>query len=290
MDTVIATAPALGSLAGIDGVVRELVPRWLVPVFRAVTALGNVGVFVFVFALDYWFVDRERGAHAMGVVIAGMAFITALKYAFAVPRPPSEVAVVTATGYSFPSGHATGAAIAYGALAADLRVGSRKLRFTVAAVLTALIALSRVVLGVHYVRDVVVGVALGAGFLLLALAITGRSARLGFLLSVAVGVVALVVSTVSQDSVVILGGALGATAAWETLDEIPSVDRLGSQAVVLGVTVPVFAVLAYLSIRTALPLAVTFVLSAVLLAGIVATPLVAYPVERVRGRGPADSD
>lgn len=290
MDALLATGPAVESLVQIDGVVRELVPEWSVPFFRAVTVLGNVVVFMFVFALDYWFVDHERGAHAMGVVIAGMAFITALKYAFAVPRPPSEVAVVTATGYSFPSGHATSAAIAYGVLAADLRLGSRKLRYAIAAVLTALIALSRVVIGVHYVRDVVVGVGLGAGFLLLALAITGRSARRSFLLAVVVGAVALVASAVSQDSVVVLGGALGATAAWEGLDEVPDVDRLGSRAALLGVATPVFAVLGYLSIRATLPLVVTFVLSTVLLAGIVAAPLVAASVERATGSVPTHGD
>nr|WP_246308445.1 hypothetical protein [Halosimplex rubrum] len=70
--------------------VRAAMPSWLVPVFHGITRLGNLGVFLVAFALDYWFVDRERGAHAIGVVVGGMAMLTALKYAFAAPRPPAS--------------------------------------------------------------------------------------------------------------------------------------------------------------------------------------------------------
>ncbi|MFB6140502.1 MAG: phosphatase PAP2 family protein [Halosimplex sp.] len=202
--------------------VRAAVPTWTVPLFRAVTRLGNVAVFLALFALDYWFGDAERGAHAVSLAIAGMALITALKAWFAAPRPPRSVHAIPISGYGFPSGHATGAAIAYGTLARDLTVGSRRLRYGAAAVVVALVALSRVVLGVHFVRDVVAGVAIGVAFLGAAVAFTGRDPRRGFLLAVALALLALLVAGPSRDATATLGAAVGAAAVWEAVEDPPA--------------------------------------------------------------------
>ena len=191
--------------------VRELVPAWFVQVFVVLTELGNVGLFLVVFALDYWFLDRERGAHAIGLVVGGMALITALKFHFAAPRPPASVTAIPISGFSFPSGHAMGAAVAYGTLAVDLDVGSWKQRFPVAGALIAFVALSRVVLGVHFVRDVVAGVLFGLGFVVVAFALTKRDPRKAFFLAVALGAVAFVVSGASSDGIEVLGSAIGGT-------------------------------------------------------------------------------
>lgn len=70
---------------------------------------------------------------------------------------------------SFPSGHAMSAAIVYFAvayLAARLhkRKWARWLVMTAALVLVALIAFSRLYLGVHYPSDVIAGIAIGLGW------------------------------------------------------------------------------------------------------------------------------
>jgi membrane-associated phospholipid phosphatase len=89
-----------------------------------------------------------------------------LKAYFARERPDLSVALRHASGYSFPSGHAMGAAVVFGALA---YVGVR--RFTtwrarsatlaVAATCVIAIALSRIYLGVHWVTDIVAGISAG---------------------------------------------------------------------------------------------------------------------------------
>lgn len=263
--------------SGLGEAVRQAVPPWLVPVVVGITHLGNVVVLLALFTIDYWFGDHERGAHALALALAGMALITALKALFAEPRPPEQVRLIVASGFSFPSGHATIATIGYGALAFDLERGTRRTRYAVAGVIVVLIALSRVALGVHFLRDVVAGVAVGVAFLIVAEFLTGHDPRPGFLLAAALGVVAVLVSGASQDSVVEFGAILGAAVTWESFEEIPSVESLREHLVLLGGGLPVFVGLSYLSLFVDLPLAVVFLFNVALLAGVILAPL---PVTR----------
>jgi len=286
-DTVLRP-PEDGALQPLDEAVRATVPSWLVPVFVGITRLGNVGVFLVAFALDYWFVDRERGAHAIGVVVAGMAVLTALKHAVAAPRPPASVNVVPTGGHSFPSGHAMGATLAYGALAADLDVASSRVRYGAAAVLVALVALSRVVLGVHFVRDVLAGVVLGVAFLLAAFALTGRDPRLAFLLAAVSAALALLVSGFSRDAVGLLGLALGAAAVWAVVDPAKTVERPLWRLALVGGVLPVLAGLGYVAVVVEPSATAVFVCAAALGAGLIGPPaLVATLRSEPRRDGPS---
>jgi membrane-associated phospholipid phosphatase len=252
--------------------VRAAVPSWLVPVFRGVTRLGNLGVFLVALALDYWFVDRERGAHTIGVVVAGMAALTALKHAFAAPRPPASVNAVPAGGHSFPSGHAMGATIAYGALAVDLDAGTPRARYAAAAGLVSLVALSRVVLGVHFVRDVLAGIVFGVVFLVIAFGVTGREPRLAFLLAAVVGLAAVAVSSAGRDAVCLLGLAVGATLAWEGSEGRTTVDRPLGRLALGGRLLPVLAGLSAVALVVDPSSGAVFALGTALCAGLVASP------------------
>ncbi|MEW6490776.1 MAG: phosphatase PAP2 family protein [Thermodesulfobacteriota bacterium] len=82
-------------------------------------------------------------------------------------RPPSHLPHVTLATPAFPSAHAAGAAAVYGFLAflvaRDLK--QARARFEVAywtAVGVLLVGSSRVLLGVHYVTDVLAGLLVGA--------------------------------------------------------------------------------------------------------------------------------
>ncbi len=103
-------------------------------------------------------------------VPGGMLVNVLLKYIFHRARPGFDDPLVTLSTYSFPSGHASGAALFYGLLAAYLvcTVGRPILRAAVlcaAAAMVALVALSRVYLGAHYLSDVLAGVAFALAWL-----------------------------------------------------------------------------------------------------------------------------
>jgi len=89
-----------------------------------------------------------------------------LKRYFARARPAVAEMLRRANGYSFPSGHAMGSAVAFGALSylAFRVIKSWPARAAVIAffyTLIASVALSRVYLGVHWISDVAAGVTAG---------------------------------------------------------------------------------------------------------------------------------
>ena len=112
--------------------------------------------------------ERHHATWLVVTVFGGAALGYALKEIVGRARPALPDPVSTAPGLSFPSGHALGASIGCCLLLLiTLRFLSRRGR--VAAVIAAVlivgaVALARVVLGVHFVSDVLAGITLGVGW------------------------------------------------------------------------------------------------------------------------------
>jgi len=118
----------------------------------------------------------KRNWHWIVVLVltlpGGMLVNVLMKLAFQRARPSFDHPLMVLTSYSFPSGHVAGATLFYGFLAALLasRSGhwSHKVMALMAAMLLiALVALSRMYLGVHYLSDVLAAFAEGAAWLTL---------------------------------------------------------------------------------------------------------------------------
>lgn len=148
---------------------------WLVDLLQLVTDLGGpllVSVLSLVLALGLWRAGRPRLALLVVASRIGAAVLsTGLKQVVDRLRPVVDEPVASALGPSFPSGHALGAAAFWTttglvalSLAAPARRRTRALVIGVAVTVPVLVAATRVLLGVHFVSDVVAGLVLGTGW------------------------------------------------------------------------------------------------------------------------------
>jgi membrane-associated phospholipid phosphatase len=134
--TIIGGPVGVAAIVGIVAVILAILRRWRWLIYLAVTAGGG-----------------------------GLLNLELKRY-FARARPAVAEMLRRANGYSFPSGHAMGSAVAFGALAylAFRAIRSWPAKTAVMAflyTLVAAIALSRVYLGVHWISDVLAGVTAG---------------------------------------------------------------------------------------------------------------------------------
>lgn len=107
-------------------------------------------------------------------VPGGMLVNVLMKLAFQRARPSFPDPILTLTSYSFPSGHVAAATCFYGVVLAFIfaQVESWRLRVgaaILAALIVALIALSRVYLGAHYLSDVLAAFAEGIAWVAICL-------------------------------------------------------------------------------------------------------------------------
>jgi undecaprenyl-diphosphatase len=125
-------------------------------------------------AVVLYLMHRARAALFVVVVMLGAAVLEAVsKPAVGRDRPMFVHPVATATGRSFPSGHALGAFVAFGLAVLLVPRHFRLAAAIVGSAAVLLVSYSRLALGVHYVSDVVGGWLLGAAWLVLAVWLLG---------------------------------------------------------------------------------------------------------------------
>lgn len=146
----------------------------LLAVLRGVTFLGStVWLTLVVVAVGVSVVRagrRRLGTFLVVTCLGGALVNYSVKLAVSRPRPLVDHVVAHADGKSFPSGHAMSSTVVYGAVLLVLlpAVRSRKARRAVvaaAAVLVGAIGSTRLLLGVHFLSDVLGGFALGLAWL-----------------------------------------------------------------------------------------------------------------------------
>lgn len=149
-------------------------------VFSRISACGGtVGMVILatVAAVALWAAHHWRAA--LGVAVTGAVSAPLVVYSkdlYGRSRPPLDVQVVPESSLSFPSGHALGSIVVIGIIAVVVVAllpsrGPRILVSCLAALAVALIGLSRLYLGVHWLTDVLAGWLLGGALLALCAAI-----------------------------------------------------------------------------------------------------------------------
>jgi len=126
--------------------------------------------------------SRDRLLALMLTIPVGMLVNAMLKYAFHRSRPAWDNPILMIASFSFPSAHAMAATLLYGLLAVFVVRKVQAWRWRVLAVLAAgllvvLIGFSRLYLGVHYLSDVLAGMAAGSAWLALCLTAVGSLRR-----------------------------------------------------------------------------------------------------------------
>ncbi len=177
--TLVFQVMAAGPLTRVDGSIANRLNAAvhgspaLVRVLQIVSWFGRpvlLGVVVSAFGLFLLWRGRRRLAFYLVVTVVLGGFIdTAVKVLVHRPRPVVDHPVATAFGKSFPSGHAMSATVAYGALLLALLPAltprRRRAAVAAAALLVLAIGCSRLLLGVHFLSDVVGGYVLGGAWL-----------------------------------------------------------------------------------------------------------------------------
>ncbi|MEN4011941.1 MAG: phosphatase PAP2 family protein [Bellilinea sp.] len=139
---------------------------WLKPFFTTITFLGNEEFYLLIIPFLFWCVDTGLGLRIGIMLIASNTINSALKLAFHSPRPywvdGTIRAMISETSFGLPSGHAQNAASLWGLAASKVQL---QWAWWIAGVLIFFIGISRLVLGVHFLRDVLLGWIVG--FLLL---------------------------------------------------------------------------------------------------------------------------
>lgn len=153
---------------------------------------GTVAIAFYSTLMALWLI-RKKDWHWLLTLLAsvpgGMLLNVLMKQVFQRARPVFDQPLLTLSSYSFPSGHTAASTMFYGVLAAYLACHLKPWRWGIAlvaalsaAMMVALVGLSRMYLGVHYLSDVLAAVVEGIAWLALCLTIaaSGRKHRTGF--------------------------------------------------------------------------------------------------------------
>ena len=143
--------------------IQSIANPFLDILFQLITICGEQMVLVLIISIIYWVKDKKFGEYIAYAVLTSVLVNCVVKDIFKFKRPIGEEGIrtlreKTATGYSFPSGHTQGAGSFYGAMAIYIK---KKVMYIIAIIMIILIGFSRLYLGVHYPKDVIVGGILG---------------------------------------------------------------------------------------------------------------------------------
>jgi membrane-associated phospholipid phosphatase len=259
--------------------IRDPLPGWAFDAFAVVTDLGDPLLFIPLVSVVYWLTDHETGLRVIAAMLLVFGLTTGLKELLAVERPPPELQYIAADGFGIPSGHASGSTAVYGSLAALYGWGSRRLRYAGAALLAGLVSLSRLVLGVHYVTDVVAGVALGLAVVAVVVRYRDRSPTPFFAVAAVTALLGGWLSGFAYEPALLLfGGALAALGGWHLVSPLPSPPRR-VMAACSALLLPLVVGIALVGRAVASPLALVAT-SGLAMSIVLATPLAGAAIAR----------
>ncbi len=132
--------------------------NWIITIFQGITFLGNTEFYILIMPALFWCINTTLGIRIGIMLLLSGGINSILKFSFLWPRPfwvtSKVVNFAEGTSFGFPSGHAQNAAGIWGLAAVSAQ---KKWVRWVALAAILLIGFSRIVLGVHFTHDVLVG-------------------------------------------------------------------------------------------------------------------------------------
>ncbi len=136
---------------------------WLQGMMRTITELGGQMVFFMIIPAIYWCIDALAGLRVGCVLLLSGSFNHFFKVLLKGPRPywidSRVIPLIHESSFGMPSGHSMNSASVWGWLAVEARSKRTTLVFLL---VVFLVGVSRLVLGVHFLSDVLIGWLLGA--------------------------------------------------------------------------------------------------------------------------------
>lgn len=132
--------------------------------FKVLTFIGDDQFFMIFFGILIWCVSKNLGFWGAFMLLASATYSNLIKDLTLLERPAIEGVVHPPGSYAFPSGHTLTAVTVWPYLAARLK---KRGYWIWAAAAVILIGFSRMVLGYHFLGDILGGLAFGIPFLLL---------------------------------------------------------------------------------------------------------------------------
>lgn len=218
------------------GVTRGLVdrrPDWSIPIVEVLSLPGDLVVVVFLLGLLYlgsvWS-RRKRQNEALcdprvvttvAIVFGGLALVVLLESIVGAGRPPADWQAIDPSPHGFPSGHTMAATILWGAVAwRHWSVSYPRMVLAVGGIVS-LVAISRLVLGVHYLPDVLGAVLVGIIYLGLANRLVEDRPAVAFGGAILIAIGGFVIGGGTGRVTVALAGTLAAGGGWYLTERPP---------------------------------------------------------------------
>ena len=166
----------LGIILIYSGLNEEFYSESATPIFKMITYLGEPVVFLVIIIILYLAYNKKVAKNLLLSILASYYINAWVKNIFQDARPdtnidPSEDYGLIETSFGFPSGHTQNATAFWGYLGYRFKDNYKYKQIPIIPVILSciifLVAISRVVIGVHDLQDIIGGLLLGIGVLLL---------------------------------------------------------------------------------------------------------------------------
>lgn len=143
----------------VNEAIQNFLPDWLEKIFVGITFFGDAIIYILLLALAYWLLNKKDAIVGIYVLITASFLNFFLKVLIKKPRPSESIRIVEAEGFSTPSGHSQTSTTVYGWMMFYFK---KIWLYILVPILVLLICFSRVVLGVHFIGDIILGFLIGA--------------------------------------------------------------------------------------------------------------------------------